>query len=92
MEIPLNLIIGVTIVDTGDAETISYYPQLILDRIYWRIRLDADGSSDSAVKIAKTVANFLNVNYFATESAAPLTIWNQKFLAGAAPYQFEWQY
>jgi hypothetical protein len=92
LELPIHLIAGVEIATAGDAETTSYIPKLILDRIYWRIHLDSDGCNETAAMIAKTVSQFLKVNYFPNESKAPLPIWEQKLLDGAAPYQFGWKY
>jgi hypothetical protein len=92
LEIPLDLISGVEITTSGDTETTLYYPKLILDRVYWRIHLHSHGSYERAVAIAKTVSQFLNVNYFPDESQAPLPVWQQKANSQAAPYQFHWQY
>ncbi|MEC4804917.1 MAG: hypothetical protein SAJ12_23300 [Jaaginema sp. PMC 1079.18] len=93
-EIPLFCIVGVEVSSSfGDAEIpTSYYPNLILDSVYWRIRLSSDGRHDVAVKIAKLISQFLNISYFPDESKAPLPIWKQKALEEAAPYQFHWQY
>jgi ribosomal protein S15P/S13E len=94
MEIPLHLIIGVEVASphSGADSPDSYYPNLILDSIYWRIRLDSDGRYDAAVKLAKLISQFLEVDYFPDESKAPLRVWDQKSLGGAAPYQFYWKY
>lgn len=94
LEIPLHLIIGVEVsssFSSADSPT-SYYPNLVLDRVYWRIHLDSDGRYDTAVKIATTISQFLEINYFPDESKAPLPVWEQKVLEGAAPYQFHWKY
>jgi len=94
IEIPLHLIIGVEIASShGSADSPdSYYPNLILDSVYWRIHLDSDGRYDAAVKLAKLISQFLEINYFPDESKAPLRVWDQKSLEGAAPYQFHWKY
>jgi hypothetical protein len=91
-EFPSDLIAGVAIATSELTETTAYYPTLILDRIYWRINLDSDGHYDTAATIAKTIARFLNVNYFPDESKTPLPTWKQKMLERAQPYQPGWKY
>lgn len=94
IEIPLHLIIGVEIASphSGADSPDSYYPNLILDGVYWGIHLDSDGRYDTAVKLAKLISQFLEVNYFPDESKAPRRVWDQKSLGRIAPYQFYWKY
>lgn len=94
IEIPLYLIIGIEITSSfGSADSpTSYYPNLILDSVYWRIHLDSDGCYDTAMKIATIISQFLEINSFLDESKAPLPILERKVLEGAAPYQFHWKY
>lgn len=94
IEIPLHLIIGVEIASpysSADSPE-SYYPNLILDSVYWRIHVNSDGRHDTAVKLGKLISDFLGVNYYPNESKAPLRIWDRKSLEGAAPNQFHWKY
>jgi hypothetical protein len=92
LEFPINSIAGIEIASFDDTDVTTYYPQLILKQVYWRIFLNSDGKYQSAVTIAKIVAEFLNVTYFADESKAPIPIWRQKTLANTIPYQFGWKY
>jgi hypothetical protein len=87
MKFPISSIAGIEI-DTSEA----YYPKLILERIYWRIPVDSDGSYETAVKISEIISQFLNVAYFTDESKAPVPTWKQKILAGAILYQSSWKY
>lgn len=82
LEIPLHLIAGVEIASpfSGADSPDLYYPNLILDNVYWRIHLDSDGRYDTAITIAKTVSQFLQLAYFSDESKAPLRLSNQKIL------------
>ncbi|MEP0872116.1 hypothetical protein NDA01_20075 [Trichocoleus desertorum AS-A10] len=90
LKLPLDCIVGV-LLGSSSGETTTYYPELILDLVYWRIWLNSDGSYQTAVKISKTIAQFLNVNYFPKESKAPLTSFEQRWLKAAKPSQ-SWQY
>ncbi|MEG3437862.1 hypothetical protein V0288_12110 [Pannus brasiliensis CCIBt3594] len=92
LEIPLDVIVGVTIADTGDTESASYNLVLILEPAYWRVSLHSDRYYIRVEWLARSIAEFLNAPYFPDESKAPLPLDRQKILEGAAPYQFGWKY
>jgi tetratricopeptide (TPR) repeat protein len=72
VEFPCHLICGVEIESfSGDEGGISYYPRLILASIYWRITLKSDGDYESAISIAKMMAEFLDIPYFDRKLPAP---------------------
>jgi tetratricopeptide (TPR) repeat protein len=72
IEFPCHLICGVEIKSVSpDEGAITYYPRLILASIYWRIPLKSDGNYESAVSIAKTLAEFLDIPYFSHKLPAP---------------------
>lgn len=94
VEFPLHLIAGVEVVtDAMDSQRTSYYfPRLLLASVYWRIPLHSDGRYKSAVTLAKTIAQFLNIDYFPDEWKAPKPMLHQKILDNAEPGQFGWKY
>ncbi|MBH8576019.1 hypothetical protein I8752_24075 [Nostocaceae cyanobacterium CENA369] len=93
VEIPSHLILGVEIeAFSGDEGGIGYYPELILAFVYWRIRLKTDTQYQSAVNIAKTIAHFLDVPYFAVNSKNSPPTYAQKIYERRQPEQETQQY
>jgi hypothetical protein len=92
VEFPTHLIAGVEIMVSTDMEETGYYPRLILESIYWRIPLNSNGRYENAVTLAKTLAQFLSIDYFPDESKAPIPTWLQKTSSCAEPWQPHWQY
>jgi hypothetical protein len=90
VEIPIESIVGVEIVPNEDLE--AYYANLILDRLYWRIIIESDGSYQTAVEISQLVSQFLDVNYFPDASKAPLPIWKQRYSERLNKERYSWQY
>ncbi|MEH2206319.1 MAG: hypothetical protein V7K53_19935 [Nostoc sp.] len=60
--------------------------------IYWHFYLKSDGSYESAVSIAKTIAQFLYIPYFAQKSEAPTSTLDMKIMANRQSGQSSWQY
>lgn len=92
LEIPLDVIVGVMIVDTGDADSANYNLVLILEPAYWRLSLHSERYYFAIEGLARSIAEFSNAPYFPDESKAPLPLDRRKILEGAAPYQFGWKY
>ncbi|MBE8988140.1 hypothetical protein [Nostoc sp. LEGE 12450] len=93
VEFPCHIISGIEVEDISGSEGgIAFYPRLILASIYWRFYLKSDGSYESAVSIAKTIAQFLDIPYFANKSEAPTSTLDMKIMANQEPGQSSWQY
>jgi hypothetical protein len=93
IEMPIESIVGVEIVTSDDMDAATgYYPQLILDRLYWRIPLDANGYERMGKTVAKSIADFLNVPYFPDSSIAPPPTWRQKSSQREDKMRYGWQY
>ncbi|MFQ4145847.1 hypothetical protein [Chlorogloeopsis sp. ULAP02] len=93
VEFPCHLICGIEIEDVSNSEGgIAFYPRLILASIYWRIPLKSDGCYESAVKVAKTIAQFLDIPYFSNKSKAPTSTIDKEIWENLEPWQFSWQY
>lgn len=72
VEFPCHLICGVEIESFScDEGGITYYPRLVLALNYWRIPLKSDGHYESAISIAKMIAEFLGIPYFSQKLPAP---------------------
>ncbi|AVH72091.1 hypothetical protein [Nostoc sp. 'Lobaria pulmonaria (5183) cyanobiont'] len=93
VEFPCHLISGIEIEDVSGSEGgIAFYPRLILASISWRFILKSNGSHESAVSLAKTIAQFLDIPYFASKSEAPTSTLDMKIMANREPGQSSWQY
>ncbi|PHM07522.1 hypothetical protein [Nostoc sp. 'Peltigera malacea cyanobiont' DB3992] len=88
VEFPCHLISGIEVEDfSGSEGGISFYPRLILPSIDWRFYLKSDGSYESAVSIAKTIAQFLDIPYFAKKSEVPTSTLYMKIMVNREPGQ-----
>jgi hypothetical protein len=94
VKFPAHLIIGVELISSFmDTEgRASYYAQLLLASVYWRIPLGPSGRYENVVMLAKTISQFLNIEYFPDNSKAPIPTWRQKALRNAEPWKPHWQY
>ncbi|MEJ1934133.1 hypothetical protein WDZ92_28385 [Nostoc sp. NIES-2111] len=93
VEFPCSLISGIEVEDASGSEGgIAFYPSLILASIYWRILLKSDGRYESAVGIARRIAQFLNIPYFANKLEAPTPTLDMKIRENLKPGQYSWQY
>jgi hypothetical protein len=94
---PLHLIVGVELLTSNildnDLDVGSrYYLNLILDRVYWRIRLNCDGYERMVVDLAQQLTEFLEVPYYPENATAPLPIWRQKLAQSINPRQSAGEY
>lgn len=93
VEYPCHIISGIEVEDVSGSEGgIAFYPRLILASIYWHFHLKSDGSYESAVSIAKTIAQFLDIPYFANKSEAPTPTLDIKIRENLEVGQSSWQY
>lgn len=89
---PAHLIVGVEITDSSTDAGPSYYPRLLLSSVYWRIPLEGNTHYENAVTLAKTISQFLNIDYYLDDSKAPIPTWRQQTSKCAEPWQPHWKY
>ncbi len=87
IEFPFHLIIGIELENISGSEGgMSFYPQLILASIYWRIPIKSNGSYQDSVNTCQMIAQFLNIPYFTNQLEAPVPIHNRKISDNLKPW------
>ncbi|MBW4617851.1 MAG: hypothetical protein KME17_00510 [Cyanosarcina radialis HA8281-LM2] len=76
IELSLNAILGIEVktIESHSADSSDVYQiEIVLDSSYYRIplHLNADSYWQQKVRVAKTIANFLNITYFSGKPKAP---------------------